>query len=111
VSAPTLKTAKYTQLKEYDFDPALIPSAEEDVVATGATSGVYVDLITIANPTASSVDVAILDKQSVPKAILDVTVAANTTYVIKLYGYWAPGGVSWSASTNNVLVGYMRIWR
>lgn len=106
-AAPTLKKAKFTQLDEWDFAPALIPSSAEDVVTQ--TSGVYIDVITIVNPTASAVILTVTDKQGTPRKILDVSIAANTTYVIKMWGYWAPGGVSWSAGTNNVLIGYMRI--
>ena len=107
MAAPTLKKAKFTQLDEWDFAPALVPSSAEDVVTQ--SSGVYIDVITIVNPTGSSVDLTITDKQGTPRAILTVTIAANTTYVIKMWGYWAPGGVSWIAGTDNVLVGYMRV--
>lgn len=71
--------------------------------------GVYIDTITIVNPSASAVTVLITDKQSTPRAIIDVSVAADTTYVVKLWGYWAPGGIAWSAGTNNVLIGYIRM--
>ena len=108
-AAPTLKKAKFTQLDEWDFAPALIPSITENVVVQ--SSGVYIDTIVIVNPSASAVTVTISDKQGTPREIVDVSVAANTTYVIKLWGYWAPGGVSWVAGTNDVLVGYMRFRR
>lgn len=106
-AAPTLKKAKFTQLDEWDFAPALIPSSAEDVVTQ--SSGVYIDVITIVNPTASAVTLTISDKQGTPREILDVSIAANTTYVVKMWGYWAPGGISWVAGTNNVLVGYIRM--
>lgn len=107
VAAPTLKKAKFTQLDEWDFAPALIPSAGEDVVTQ--SSGVYIDTIVVVNPTASAVTLTISDKQGTPREIIDVSIAANTTYVIKMWGYWAPGGVSWTAGTNNVLIGYIRM--
>lgn len=106
-AAPTLKKAKFTQLDEWDFAPALIPSSAEDVVVQ--SSGVYIDTIVIVNPTVSAVTVTITDKQGSPREIIDVSIAANTTYVIKMWGYWAPGGISWSAGTNNVLIGYIRM--
>lgn len=107
VAAPTLKRAGFNQLSEWDFAPALIPSSPENVVIQ--SSGVYIDTIVIVNPTASAVTVTISDKQTVPLEIIDVSIAANTTYVIKMWGYWAPGGISWVAGTDNVLVGYIRM--
>ena len=107
MAAPTLKKAKFTQLDEWDFAPALVPSSAEDVVVQ--SSGVYIDTIVVVNPSASAVTITITDKQGTPREIIDVSVAANTTYVIKMWGYWSPGGISWSAGTNNVLVGYIRM--
>jgi hypothetical protein len=91
-----------------------VPTAPEDIIDTGlanATAGVYVDMITVVNPTASPVTFFINDKQSVPKPILNITVAANTTHVAKMWGYWAPGGLRWGAGTNNVLIGSVRFMR
>ncbi len=107
MAAPTLKKAQTQQLTPWDFAPALIPSSAEDVV----TGDVYIDSITIINPTASAVTLEILDKQNTPREILDVTIAANTTYVIKMWTYYSPGGIRWSAGTNNVLVGHIRMLR
>lgn len=84
--------------------PAYVPNSPADVVA----QSVYVEEITLTNASDSSVSVTVNDKQSSPLPYLSaVAIAARTTYVIDSKGRYFPGGVSWSATAANAVVGYV----
>jgi hypothetical protein len=102
--AVTLRNAFFNHLPQRDFDPKYVPDSSEDVF----TETVYLTEITLTNVTASSVTIQILDKQAIPLAIVDATLPAKQSYVIRFEGRYCPGGVSWVAGTASALVGYIR---
>lgn len=102
---PTIRRSDLTPLRGVDFDPMLVPDVEEDVFS----KSVYLTEITLTNVTAGAVVVTVKDKQGTPRNVLGpLTIAANTTYVIRFDARNCPGGVRWSADTASAVVGYMR---
>ena len=85
-----------------------IPNSSTDL----ATKDTWVFQLTIVNPTASGVTLAIADKATSPKTLMSVTIAANTTYVIAFpEGQKMKGGLSWQAGSASALVGSIKAKR
>lgn len=88
-----------------ETDPAPIPATLTAIF----TSTIYVEEITLTNKTAAQVTVTIQDRQTMAREFMkDVPIAANTLYVVRLNGRKFPGGLSWSASSANAVVGYVQ---
>ena len=89
----------------YENVPSLIPAVAADVV----TGDIWLEEITLANKSGSTVTVTMVDKQGTPREILPaVTIAANTVYVIGFKARYSPGGVNWVATSGTAVVGTVR---
>lgn len=90
----------------------IVPTTSTTVVSATANY-VKVDAIVLRNTSASAVTVTISDLSSncngSPCSITPgaLSIAANTLYILKLNGEPASGGVQWSASTANAVIGWM----
>jgi hypothetical protein len=88
----------------FDMNPVLLPSTTTNVF----TTTVFVDEITLSNSSSSAVTVTVSDRQSSPMPLLPaVSVPANSVVVAALKSRKFPNGLSWSASTPGVVVGYV----
>lgn len=85
--------------------PSFIPAAGETVYAGGDC---MVTLLHLVNPSGSPVTVTITDGNG--NAIFSSSLPANSDQVRDFYpsGRYAPGSFRWSASTDGVVVGYVR---
>lgn len=89
-------------------DLQTIPDSATDL----ATKDTWVFQLTIVNTTASGVTLVIADKATVPKTLMTVTIAANTTYVIAFpEGQKMKGGLTWQAGTASALNGSIKAKR
>ena len=69
----------------------------------------WVDLITLSNKTADTVTVAVSSATDSKYLMKDVSLAANSTYVLSLPGGRKfPGGLVWSCSAGSSVDGYAR---
>lgn len=81
-----------------------VPNTATDVVATDA----YVFHISLSNKSASTVTCTILDKQTTPREYFPtVSIAANQIYDDNPNGRYFQGGVTWSCSAANAVIGEM----
>lgn len=104
-ASPTIRLSETKQLKEYDFVPQAVGTGSAEVVFD---RDVYVSFIQLTNTTGGALTVTVADRQGTPVHLLSaVSIAANTTFVIKMDPRWCPGGVTWLASGSGV-TGYMR---
>lgn len=88
-----------------DTDPSPIPAT----LTTVFDFTFYADEITLTNKSAGSVTVTIQDRQSTPREFMkDVPIPASALYVVSLHGRKFPGGLSWSASSANAVIGYVQ---
>ncbi|HLJ13438.1 MAG TPA: hypothetical protein VKV15_03005 [Bryobacteraceae bacterium] len=88
-----------------DTDPAPIPASLSAVF----TFTLYVEEITLTNKTAMEVTVTIQDRQTPARDFMrDVPIAPNDVLVIRMNGRKFPGGLSWSASTADAVIGYVQ---
>ncbi len=91
---------------------ALPSSSTQAIAATSASHYIWIDRLMLSNTSASSVTVTITDQgtncNGGPCQIFPaVTLAANTVYAVDLGGARSYGGISWSATTANVVHGWM----
>lgn len=98
-----------TYSTEVTTKPAFVPATATDVVARD----VFVMRINLSNTSASAVTVTISDKStncnSGPCQIWPaVTIAANTVYMVDVGGEQFIGGIRWSATAANAVVGSIR---
>ncbi len=89
--------------------PGFLPSSATDVY----TSDVRIERVYLANTTGSAVTVTLLDKSANCSAGAcsmwpAVSIAANTVYTVDMGNVWFRGGLQWSASAGNAVVGYLR---
>jgi len=104
ITAPNFEMTP-ANLNIQETTPGLIPATLADVY----TKNIWLSEITLTNKSAGTVTVTVQDKQTTPREVLAaVSVAANTTYVIRFDARYCPGGVSWSASSGTAIVGYLR---
>ncbi len=93
---------------EYHNIPCLIPGAPENVF----TSDVQVTFIHLANPsTTDTVAVTIKDRQATPREIVPGVVLEPNSDHIRVFpdaGRFCPGGLTWQASVDGVVVGYVK---
>jgi hypothetical protein len=87
----------------------LVPSSSTLVVS----GTVYVDEIKLANKSAGSVTVTIIDastdcSSAACEIVPTVSIAANTLYTIRLGGIIAPNGIRWSASSGTAIAGQIK---
>lgn len=102
---PTIKNADLSNRRPYDFVPMLVPNSSEVTF----TRDVFLQEITLTNITDSAVIVSVLDRQSTPRAVLhEISIAADTTYVIRFEARYCQNGVTWVAGTASAVIGYMR---
>lgn len=89
--------------------PAFVPATATDVVARD----VNVMRINLSNTTGSAVTVTITDKStncggSACQIWPAITISANTVYMVDVGGEQFVGGIRWSASASNAVVGSIR---
>jgi hypothetical protein len=86
--------------------PALIPNVAESLWTTNT----WLEEITLINTSANPVTVTINDRQAVPMPVIPpaMSLAAGEMYVIRFGARYCPSGVTWVASANNSIVGYIR---
>ncbi len=90
--------------------PAYVPAVATDVT----TSDCFVEEITLSNVSATAVRVTIQDRQGTPIPLikdleLDGSTSSKAIAVLRFDGRYCPGGVNWSASAANAVVGYLRV--
>lgn len=103
--AATIQNAPTSLPTAQETVPGLIPSSAEDVI----TETVYLDYIQL-NTESSSATVTISDKQGTAREICHVNVDRGAPVRIPMDGRLCPGGISWVASVDGVVVAYLR-WR
>jgi hypothetical protein len=94
-----------------------VPSSLTAVVTLLTTQYVGVKYVTLHNVTSSDVTVKILDQSTncnsaacpvvSSSSSTSLTVKANSTYSIPLYGQPAVGGIKWQASSANAVMGWI----
>lgn len=98
-------TTNPTSAPEQEILPQLVPSSATDVI----TQDIHVTEMIFSNVTINPVTVTVQDRQATPMILLPaVSVPANSTMGIPLRGRWMPGGLTWSASAANAIVGSIR---
>ena len=102
----------------FPFNSSSSAWAIAGTVIPGSSTLVYsqttqVDSMVVANTSGSSISITLTDNSAncnsgVCQILPAVSIAANTTYTIALYGIVATGGVRWSATGTNAAHGWIR---
>lgn len=86
--------------------PDFVPDSDTDVIGQDC----YLEELTFTNAGVATATVTVLDKQTTPMPVVkDLDIDPGAPVVIRFDGRWCPGGVSWSASVADTIVGYMRV--
>ena len=100
-----MATMHYTNRQEWELVPSYIPTSQENIF-TGDTAIIEIHLINVGSEAAT---VTINDRQNTPMAVIpSVTIGPNQDCVWEFSGRFSPGGLTWSSSSANTLVGYVR---
>lgn len=105
-----LAIACFAQSGSRRIGPRYIPNSTADAIAVT----VVIDSVLLVNNTAGNLTVRIRDKSTncnggaCPLVPDDLVVNAGSIYSIPMYGTQAVGGISWSASAANSIVGVIR---
>lgn len=98
-----LRPSQLWQLRDFDFGPKTVPSSSEIVTE----DSVYLRELDLVNPSGSPVTVDIVDGNSL--SVVKVSVPA-LGFVHRVYlARFCQDGISWSASSDGVIVGYVRV--
>ena len=94
---------------ERDLDAQWVPGTPTDAVSVT----VYVNMFTLTNTSGSDVTCRIFDRQSPPKALFYDTIGGqgsgkSSHYVMAYRGRKMLGGISWSCTAANAVVGYIQ---
>ena len=104
-ASPTLRRADLQQRRPWDFHAAYIPVAPEIVFS----QDIYLLCISMNNTHSAAITVTVSDRQASPLPILGpLSIAAGQTIEVNYSGRLASGGVTWVASVDAKVVGYMR---
>lgn len=106
IAPAALKSQTIRQGPDLQFfsTPGYVGTGTSNVI----TKDFYLDLLTLSNVTTGDLTCTVMDRAGSPLPLLkDTLVPANSVYVMPTYGRFMPGGVSWSCSAANSVVGYL----
>lgn len=100
--------ALFAQTPPWEVGAAYVPSSGQVI----ASQTVHVQRLVLVNTSGAAVTVTLTDHSTncggSACAVFSASIAANTTYTVDLGGARAMSGLSWSASTDAVVAGWVK---